>query len=156
MIKKYRLGLQITQKDVADFLGYSCAQPVSDMERGKIDLPMKYWRKVAEFLEIPIEEIKLAYIENIKNQLNEKFEEEDAPMGRVDFVTVEKEPNNWVPAIIIHDEIWGDIIFECINRKFTQPADAHDIILASYTALTAPRRDLKYFRNGVQYNEDAN
>jgi transcriptional regulator with XRE-family HTH domain len=52
VLKGARLSLGLSQKDVADSLGYESAQVVSDWERGQAPLPMKQLFHLAEILKL--------------------------------------------------------------------------------------------------------
>ena len=57
-LKKYRIMHQITQKRLGEMLGFkgrSAENTVQKWEYGTQPIPIKYWRKLAEILEIPLD-----------------------------------------------------------------------------------------------------
>ena len=60
VLKKARINLSMTQRQLADLMGYKSAQFISNIERGISQPPIKEISRMCEFLEIdPIEILDL-------------------------------------------------------------------------------------------------
>jgi transcriptional regulator with XRE-family HTH domain len=57
LLQTSRVAAGFSQKDIADKLGYSTAQVVSDWERGTRSPPMIIIKKLAKLYRIPVEDL---------------------------------------------------------------------------------------------------
>lgn len=58
-IKSKRVQMDLTQKDVADHMGYGYTVMVSSVERGINRIPPEDWQKWAEILKVPVQEFAI-------------------------------------------------------------------------------------------------
>lgn len=85
-LKKARVGLGMSQKDVTNRLGYESAQVVSDWERGQAPLPMKQLFHLAEILNLDKDrlfELLLDFsVEKLRQNMESEFSNMKAGAGR--------------------------------------------------------------------------
>lgn len=85
-LKKARVGLGMSQKDVANRLGYESAQVVSDWERGQAPLPMKQLFRLSEILNLDKDhlfELLLDFsVEKLRKNMESEFSNLKARAGR--------------------------------------------------------------------------
>lgn len=76
-LKEKRTQASLSQKDVADKLGYSSAQFISNWERGLSSPPMHTLKKLAEMYNVNIDEmfdvILESTLEQVRVDLQKKF-----------------------------------------------------------------------------------
>lgn len=76
-LKEKRIHSGLSQKDVADRLGYSSAQFISNWERGLSSPPMHTLRKLAEMYSVNVDEmfdvILESTLEQVRADLKNKF-----------------------------------------------------------------------------------
>ena len=56
-LKKKRIEAKVTQAEVANVLGYSTAQFISNFERGLCSPPLKHLKKIVKMYNIPPDEV---------------------------------------------------------------------------------------------------
>ncbi len=72
LIRTSREIKKLTQKDLANFLGFS-EQLISNWENAKQALPLKHITKMSEILGIEKDQIKKAYLMDFEEVLNSDF-----------------------------------------------------------------------------------
>jgi transcriptional regulator with XRE-family HTH domain len=73
LLKKKRIKLERSQKDLAMYLGYGSSQFVSNAERGKCKWPLKNFKLLSKFLEVELETmIKLRAVD-FRHDLENRF-----------------------------------------------------------------------------------
>jgi transcriptional regulator with XRE-family HTH domain len=77
LLKKKRLAAHISQKTVAEKLGYTTAQFISNWERGVSQPPVQVLKKIADLYKTSAEELfealLLTTIQKVKADLKRKF-----------------------------------------------------------------------------------
>jgi transcriptional regulator with XRE-family HTH domain len=73
MLKKWRLKAGLTQAQLADRLGYSTAQYISNIERKISKLPVSKYKQASKILGIPMEVLIEMRIEESKEKLRKVF-----------------------------------------------------------------------------------
>lgn len=69
LIETRRLSKGLSQKDVADHLGFGSSQFISNMERGLCSLPAKHFKKISKVLGIPTDQLVKTYLADEKVRL---------------------------------------------------------------------------------------
>jgi len=77
LIKYRRLGLGLTQDDLASAAQYRDKQFVSLIEGGIATVPNKNIRSIAEALELPVETLKTAKVEDFSANIDKDIMEEE-------------------------------------------------------------------------------
>lgn len=70
LIYDYRGASKLTQLELSQRLGYSTAQFISNIERGKCTFPTSKFKKLSKILKIDAQLLVDAYMCDIKEQLN--------------------------------------------------------------------------------------
>ena len=76
--KKKRIASGVTQQEIADSLGYTTPQFISNWERGVSHPPIKKFKSLAEIIKCPADELFEAFLAatilEIKSDLTRKFD----------------------------------------------------------------------------------
>ncbi len=72
-IKQKRMDADLSQKDVAEKLGYSSPQFISNWERGLSTPPIKTVKKIAELYDVSIEEFSNLLLQDTLQQVTADF-----------------------------------------------------------------------------------
>ena len=59
-----------SQSELSHLMGYKNGQFISNVERGLCNIPLKMMKRVAEILDIPHTDLKLAMLEDFERTLN--------------------------------------------------------------------------------------
>ena len=73
-LKQKRLQRRLSQRDVSDFMGYSTPQFISNLERGRANLPMNQLKKFQQVLGVDSKELCEKYIEHLEEIFQKKVD----------------------------------------------------------------------------------
>lgn len=82
IVKKYRkmkaqqLTQKISQEELSKLLGYKNGQFISNVERGKCSVPLKSLAKLANTLDIPVEELVDAVVKDFQETVYNHMRED--------------------------------------------------------------------------------
>jgi len=82
IVKKYRkmkaqqLPQKVSQEELSKLLGYKNGQFISNVERGKCSIPLKSLAKLANILDIPVEELVEAVVKDFQETVYNHMRED--------------------------------------------------------------------------------
>lgn len=69
LIKRKRMTLKLSQKELSEVLGFNNSQFISNVERGLANLPPKHFNAVAKKLKIPLSEFIRTALEDYADEI---------------------------------------------------------------------------------------
>ncbi|MBN1115356.1 MAG: helix-turn-helix transcriptional regulator [Oligoflexia bacterium] len=96
-LRKRRISLRLTQRQVAEMLGFQTCQFISNIERGIADIPPSRIKDFAEVLQVNAQELAAMVSESMRTKLMKKT---SIPLGQ-EAGSMGKEDDPFVNAFIL-------------------------------------------------------
>lgn len=68
-IRKRRIELNFSQRDLMFKLGLTSSQSISNVERGLVSLPIKHFKAISIVLKVPVEELVKMHTEDYSRKI---------------------------------------------------------------------------------------
>lgn len=72
-IESKRIQKNLSQKDVADALGYDSSQFISNVERGLCLFPISKFKKLSKIFSVPVETVLAVYLHDKEQQARKEL-----------------------------------------------------------------------------------